>query len=98
MRTLEDPEGYVINLTKKPFYATDYKLLGKNLNFVPTSGKPNKKDFQNDIEKYLRRVVLRAHFGANDNPPKNPNGLKPNSNSTWLPKKIHHTVQTYMQA
>ena len=31
VRTLEDPEGYVINLTKIPFYATEYKLLNKNI-------------------------------------------------------------------
>ena len=88
----------MINLSKKPFYATEYKVLNKNLNFVPTPGKPNQRDFKNDVDKYLRRVVLRAHFGADNKEIRKPDGLAPNSNSNWLPKRIHHTVQTYMQA
>ena len=46
-------------------------------------------------------MVLRAHFGADDEQnkkPHNPDGLKPATNSSWLPKKIHHNVQTYIEA
>ena len=39
---------------------------------------------------------MKAHFGAENN--YQPDGLKPRSNSTWIPKQIHHTVKTYMQA
>ena len=54
------------------------------------------------MDRYFRRVVLRAHFGEenenNKNRELNTDGLKPATNSSWLPKKIHHTVQTYIEA
>ena len=95
-KTTTDPYNYVINLSGKPFHKNEYKLLQKNLNFVPNPGKPNKKDFQNDTKNYFRRVILKAHFGAED--PKPPDGLRPTSNKEWIPKQIHHSVQTYIQS
>ena len=54
------------------------------------------------MDRYFRRVVLRAHFGAeneqNNRQQQKPDGLKPTTNSSWLPNKIHHTVQTYIEA
>ena len=38
-----DPYEYVINLTKKQFTKNEYKLLNKNLNYIPNPGKPNKE-------------------------------------------------------
>ena len=62
---------------------------------MPNPGKPNQKNFKEDIDKYFRRVILRSHFG--NEPPKEPDGLLPNGNSSWIPKTIHHTVKTYIQ-
>ena len=62
---------------------------------MPNPGKPNQKNFKEDIDKYFRRVILRSHFG--NEAPKEPDGLLPNSNSSWIPKTIHHSVKTYIQ-
>ena len=82
-------------MSKKTFSQNEFKLLNKNLNFVPNPGKPNKKDFKEDTEKYFRRIILKSHFGNEKQP--EPDGLQKSTNSNWLPKKIHHSVQTYIQ-
>ena len=38
-----DPSGHVINLSKHSFSLDTFKLLNKNLDFVPTPKKYNKK-------------------------------------------------------
>ena len=35
IRHQSDPNGNLINLTKHSFIKTEFKLLNKNLNFVP---------------------------------------------------------------
>ena len=65
------------------------------MNFVPNPGKPNRKDLETDMNAYFRRVMLRAHFGPNNN--QDDEGLTSSGNSTWLPKETHHTVKTYIQ-
>ena len=62
MKTKEDPNKQVINLTQKKIHKDDFSLLNKNMNFVPNPGKPNKKIFDEDLEKYFRRIILKAHF------------------------------------
>ena len=62
MKTNKDPNNYVINLTKKTFDKDTFRLLNKNMNFIPNPGKYNKKDFNNDIDSYFRRIMLKAHF------------------------------------
>ena len=42
-RFKSDPSGHVINLSKYSFSLDAFKLLNKNLNFVPTLKKYNKK-------------------------------------------------------
>ena len=64
------------------------------MNFVPNPGKPNKKDLETDMNAYFRRVMLRAHFGPNNN--QDDQGLTSTGNSTWLPKDTHHTVKIYI--
>ena len=95
MKTREDPNKQVINLTQKKIHKDDFSLLNKNMNFVPNPGKPNKKIFNEDLEKYFRRIILKAHF--KDSPKFEYEGFKSNSNSTWIPKNIHHSVMTYME-
>ena len=53
-KTTKDPNNYVINLTKKSFSKNEFKLLNKNLNYVPNPGKPNKKDFKNDTNNFFK--------------------------------------------
>ena len=82
----------MINLSNSGFTVNEFKLLGKNLNFVPTPDAVNKKELLKDIDKFNRRIKLRAHFGAS---PKE--GLYFKSNSTWVPQNIHHTVKTFTE-
>ena len=64
-----DPFGQVINLSKINFTRAEYKLLGYNLNFIPTPNSINKTDLSRDIKQFDRRMKLRDHFG--DTPRKN---------------------------
>ena len=48
-----------MNLTKKTFHKDDFSLLNKNLNFIPDPGPYNKKIFNEDLEKYIRRIILK---------------------------------------
>ena len=59
-----DPIGNVMNLSKYKFSKATYRLLNKNLNFVPTQKKYNRNEFENDIENFYRRIKLTAHFGT----------------------------------
>jgi hypothetical protein len=87
-----DPFGQVINLSNFKFTVNEYKLLGYNLNFVPTPETINKNELLHDIKRFNRRIKLRSHFGTL---PKE--GLYFKSNSTWEPTNIHHTVKTFTE-
>ena len=82
----------MINLSKKSFTETEFKLLGYNLNFVPTPKTINKTELKRDLENFNRRIKLRDHFGIAPTE-------KPifKSNSTWEPKNTHHTVRTFLE-
>ena len=82
----------MINLSGFKFTKTEYKLLGYNLNFVPTPNSINKTDMARDIKQFDRKIRLRDHFG--DTP-----HIKPiyKSSSTWVPKDTHHTVRTFLE-
>ena len=47
LRSTTDPDNHVVNLTKKAFTKDQFKLLNKNLNFIPNPGNFNKKNFKN---------------------------------------------------
>ena len=82
----------MINLSKQTFTETEFKLLGYNLNFVPTPKTINKAELARDIKLFNRRIKLRDHFGDQLTG-------KPifKSNSTWEPKDTHHTVRTFIE-
>ena len=83
-----------MNLSTKGFTSNEYKLLGYNLNFIPTPEKLNKKEVLDDINNFNRRIKLRSHFGAT--PPKE--GLYFKSNSNWVPPNPHYTVKTFTES
>ena len=78
------------------FTKNEFKLLNKNLNFIPNPGKPNQKNFKNDADNFYRRIILRAHFG-NEEPPPN-EGFIGSNKSNWTPKNIHHSVKTFIES
>ena len=92
-RFREDPFGNVINFSKKSFSKPEYKLLGYNLNYIPTPNSINKSELAKDINKFARRIKLRDHFGASL--PSDKPAFK--YQSTWEPANNHHTVQTFLE-
>ena len=81
------------------FYPDTFKLLNKNLNFVPTPKKYNKKQLDNDAENFFRQIKLRAHF-KDINPMSNtdqenlPFQIK--NKQKWTPKDTHHNISTFI--
>ena len=57
-----DPFGNILSLSKHSFSLNTYKLLNKNLNFVPTPKQYNQKQLHTDIENFFRLLKLRGHF------------------------------------
>ena len=88
---MSDPSGQVVNLSKTGYTVYEYKLLGYNLNFVPTPENINKKEILQDVKKFNRKIKLKSYFGAT--PPKE--GLYFKNESQWEPNNIHHTVKTF---
>ena len=82
----------MINLSNLEFTTNEYKLLGYNLNFVPTPDSINKNELFQDVNKFNRRIKLKSHFG---NLPKE--GLYFKTNSTREPSNTHHTVKTFTE-
>ena len=81
-----------MNLSDKSFTKAQFKLLGYNLNFIPTPNRINEKELNTDIKKFGRRIKLRDHFGITHT---NTPAFK--SESTWVPNKNHHTVETFLE-
>ena len=99
IRFKSDPSGNVINLSKHLFSLDTLKRLNKNINFVPTPKKDNKKQLDNDAENFFRLIKLRAHF-KNINPKSNidqenlPFQIK--NKQKWKPKDTHRNVSTFV--
>ena len=98
IRYKSDPSGHVINLSKRSFSLDTFRPLNKNLNFVPTPKKYNKKQLDNDAENFFHLIKLPTHFKEN-NPKSNtdqenlPFQIK--SKQKWTPKNTHHNVSTF---
>ena len=52
-RLQSDTAGQIISLTQKIFSRPTFKLLNKNLNFVPTQNKRNKKELHNQLDEFF---------------------------------------------
>ena len=88
----------IINLSSKSFTVYDFKFLNKGLNFCPTPGLYNSREFANDIKHFSRKRKLKAHFGTQTNTSKNENeDFKPETDKTWEPQYTHHTVKTFLE-
>ena len=92
-----DPLNNVINLSTKSFTFYEFKLLNKNLNFCPTPNRYNKKPFKNDIDTFIRKVKLKAHFKNKEQGIENQE-FRISRNKTWTPKESHHTAETFAHA
>ena len=86
-----------MNLSKQTFTYFEFKLLNRNLNFIPNPGKYNTHQLQTDTNNFLRSIILRSHFGKNNNKKLDPYHALKESNNKWLPKKVHHTVDSSIE-
>ena len=82
------------------FSFDSYKLLNKNLNFIPTSKGCNKNQFSSDLQNLFRLIKLRALLKdetciATVNQPNEQVPFKIKNKAKWIPKEMHHTVSTY---
>ena len=89
----------IINLSSKSFTVYDFKLLNKGLNFCPTPGIYNSREFDHDLKQFNRKIKLKAHFGTETNNTGNVNqNFKPETDKTWEPQYTHHTVKTFIES
>ena len=66
-RFQSDAAGQVVNLSTKRFCKETFKILNKNLNFVPTQKTINKNTINKQLEDFFRQIKLRAHFKSKKN-------------------------------
>ena len=95
-----DPAGNVINLSNKYFTKDVYKILNKNLSFVPTIKKFNKKLLDEEINDLYRRIKLKAHIRDNLKVSEltEEEIFKKPTNKKWAPNKNHHTIEIFIGA
>ena len=49
-------------MKKKTFTCNEFKLLNKGLRFCPSLRKYNGSKYTKDINGFIRRIKLKAHF------------------------------------
>ena len=93
----------VINLSDHPLSKSDTSLLEKGITFAPTPGDADMAEIHIEVNKFLRRLLLKLHFHnpqALDGPPRNltiPPGLvKFKKPSTWTPQINDPAVRTFV--
>ena len=57
-----DPERNVVDVKAFSFPKSKYDLLNKNLNFISKPKVYNKKEVDNDLNKFFRLTKLKTHF------------------------------------
>ena len=74
--------------------------MGYKINFIPTPTKSDQNPFKNDISNFGRKLKLRAHFGNTKTLDTNDESIKfkPPTNKTWIPPKVHHTIETFIES
>ena len=87
-----DPAGNIINLRKKKFTKDLYKILNKNLIFVPTVKKFAKKILDEEVNGFYRRIKLKAHFRYNTKVKEKTEEdiFKKPTNKKWAPNENHY--------
>ena len=75
----------------------EFKLLNRNLNFIPNPCKYNSNKFEEDKNRFIRSMILKSYFGNEDNEEKDPYRALRQSNKDWIPNEINHKVATYIE-
>ena len=92
-----DRRGTVVNLSSKVFSKAAFELLNKNLNFCPVPSEYNRLNLNTDLQRFFRRIKLRAHFDKPD-PYHIPSEseLFARRDKNWTLKFNHHSVDTFI--
>ena len=96
-RDTQEQSKQTENKEEHPEHPFDtYKLLNKNLNFIPTSKRYNKNQLSSDLQNFFRLIKLRAHFKdetciATVNQPNEQVPFKIKNKEKWTQKK--RTIQ-----
>ena len=62
VRHRHDPDRNVINLTNHFFSRDTFKLLNKNLNFIPTPDVCNEQKLDKELQNFYRLIKLKGYF------------------------------------
>ena len=95
-----DPAGQVLNLSTKRFCKDTFKLLSKNLNFVPTQKAINKDTINKQFDDFFRRIKLTAYFKnkKNKNLSSEEDRFKKPTNKNWILTNNHYSIGTFIEA
>ena len=73
-----------MNLSSYVLDSSECEVLARGLTFIPTDNRVNPNDIENDLNKLIRNVKLKAFF-AHDDKPYDPNVKKFTNPSTFMP-------------
>lgn len=82
-----------MNLSSYVLDSNECEVLARGLTFIPTDNRVNSNDIENDLNKLIRNVKLKAFFAHADKP-YDPNVKKFTNPSTYVPPNNKLTVET----
>ena len=103
VRHRHDPDGNVINLTNHSFSRDTFKLLNKNLNFIPTPDVYNKQKLDKELQNFYRLIKLKGYFKNTEN--QQPNDQKQifkgktnkqKKTNNGIPAENYHSTETFI--
>ena len=92
------PDGCVVNLSKHPFSKDTYKLLTKNLSFIPTLGIYSKSKLNDELQNFYCLIKLKAYFKETETTTKKDENtiFIPEKQKPWTPSQNHHSIETFI--
>ena len=98
LKQRHDPDGCVINLSKHSFSKDTYKLLNKNLSFIPTPGIYSKSKLNDDLQNFYHLIKLKAYFKDTESTTKKDENtiFIPEKQKPWTPSQNHHSIETFI--
>ena len=92
------PDGCVVNLSKHSFSKDTYKLLTKNLSFIPTLGIYSKSKLNDELQNFYCLIKLKAYFKETETTTKKDENtiFIPEKQKPWTPSQNHHSIETFI--
>ena len=85
-----------VRLSKKRSTKETFKLLNKNLNFVPTQTNFNKTKLNKELEDFYKHIKVKAHLKNPENKSRSTEEdiFRKPANKTWFSNNNHHSIET----